>query len=68
MDYENLYEDGDISKEYDILVFKYAALLSNYINATNEINQLKAEIADLKEELKSERVKYGTVPLPKVWK
>lgn len=72
MDYEKdefLSElNSDIKKEYDVLVFKYAALLSNYLNVSKELEQTKQELADLKEELKSERVKYGTVPLPKMWK
>lgn len=67
-DYES-FEDvnSDIHKEYNILVFKYASLLSQYLKVSKELENKIDELTNLKEELKSERVKYGTVPLPKMW-
>lgn len=67
-DYE-YFEDvnSDIHKEYNILVFKYASLLSQYLKVSKELENKIDELTNLKEELKSERVKYGTLPLPKMW-
>lgn len=67
-DYES-FEDvnSDIHKEYNILVFKYASLLSQYLKVSKELENKIDELTNLKEELKSERVKYGTLPLPKMW-
>ena len=68
-DYESFDDvNSDIHKEYNVLVFKYAALLSSYLNVSRELEHKIDELTNLKEELKSERVKYGTVPLPKMWK
>ena len=59
--------NSDIHKEYNVLVFKYASLLSQYLNISRELEEKTEELNNLKEELKSERVKYGSVPLPKMW-
>ncbi len=70
LDYEpGEYEDvnSDIHREYNVLVFKYAELLSRYLNVTRELETKIDELSTMKEELKRERVKYGTVPLPKMW-
>lgn len=69
LNYEGEYEDvnSDIHREYNILVFKYAELLSKYLQVTRDLEEKIDELSTLKEDLKRERVKYGTLPLPKMW-
>lgn len=64
------YEDveSDIHKEYNLLVFKYAQLLSNYLHLQKDYadlldrdNQALKELIFLKESMKK-NIRFGSLP------
>lgn len=59
---------SDIHKEYNLLVFKYAQLLSNYLNLQKDYakllerdNEALKELIFLKESMKK-NIRYGSIP------
>lgn len=61
-------KDMDIHKEYNLLVFKYAQLLSNYLQLQKEYaelldrdNQTLKELIFLKESAKK-NIRFGSLP------
>ncbi len=61
-------EESDIHKEYNLLVFKYAQLLSNYLQLQKDYadlldrdNQTLKELIFLKESMKK-NIRFGSLP------
>ena len=61
-------EESDIHKEYNLLVFKYAQLLSNYLQLQKDYgellrrdNETLKELIFLKESMKK-NIRFGSLP------